>query len=114
MKVLTFLMALIKGIADVSFGTGTGRHMVDDSTVRVNATSIPARVHTLVGLAGLCSLAVRIKHALWPAAEIRVTEESFRTGTDAGVASNAGPGARPARAGLTLVGRWRRRRCGWI
>ena len=107
-------MAFIKGIANVSFGTGAGGHMVDDGTVRVNAARISARVHTLVGLASLGSLAVRVKHALWPAAEIRVTEEPVRAGADAGVAADAGPGARPAGARLALVRRRRRRRCGSI
>ena len=96
-------MALIKSISNISFGTGAGWHVIDDRTVGIDPTGVGARIHALVPLAGGRSRAVGVQHALWPAAEVRVTEQTVGAGTGTLTGAHSRACTRPTGAGLAEV-----------
>ena len=82
--------------------------MVDDPALRVESTHAGAGVHAVLADAGEAGHAVRVDHALWPAARVRVAEVLWPAAADAGAAAHAGVSIGTARVRVARVSGRRR------
>ena len=76
---LTFLMALFKGIAHVALMAGTGWYVVHHGTISINSTSVRTWIFTLILGASLVSRTIRVEHTFRPTYCVWIADQIGRT-----------------------------------
>ena len=109
---LTFFMALIKRIPDVSILACAGWHVVYNRTISIDSAGVCTGIRTLVDDTGLGAGTVGVEDTLGSAAQVGVAEQSGRTRAEAGAILWACQSSRTTGVGLACI--WlgfRRRGC---